>query len=155
MLLAIDIGNTNIVCGIYERQTLRGHWRIATDFSKTSDEYGILFQGLLQTSGIKSEHITGAILSSVVPSLTTTLEQMVEIYFHQLPLIVSAELDTGLRLSYPNPLEIGSDRLVNAAAAYAQYKTCLIIIDFGTATTFCAVTEAGDYLGGVIAHGLG
>lgn len=155
MLLAIDIGNTNIVWGVYDKQTLKGHWRIATDSSKTSDEYGLLFQGLLHTAGVKSGTITGAILSSVVPSLTTAVEQMVEMYFHQLPLMVSAELDTGLRLNYPNPREIGSDRLVNAAAAYAHYKTGLIIIDFGTATTFCAVTEAGEYLGGVIAPGLG
>src|SRR5262245_12271993 len=115
MLLAIDIGNTNVLWGIYEKEVLRGHWRIATDSSKTADEYGHLCLGLLETAGIRSELITGAILASVVPSLTATFEQMVETYFHQLPLIVSADLDSGLTLNYPNPGEIGSDRIVNAA----------------------------------------
>lgn len=155
MLLAIDIGNTNVLWGIYEKEVLRGHWRIATDSSKTADEYGHLCLGLLETAGIRSELITGAILASVVPSLTATFEQMVETYFHQLPLIVSADLDSGLTLNYPNPGEIGSDRIVNAAAAYARYQGTLIIVDFGTATTFCTVSHSGEYLGGVIAPGLG
>ena len=155
MLIAVDIGNSNIVWGLYEQRTLKGHWRLATDASKTADEYGLLFRGLLETEGLQTSHITGAILSSVVPSLTNTFEEMIESYFHHLPLVVSAELDLGLRVLYPNPQEIGSDRLVNAAAAYAHYRTSLIIVDFGTATTFCAVTQGGDYLGGAIAPGLG
>jgi type III pantothenate kinase len=155
MLLAVDIGNTNVMWGVYEGETLKGHWRIATDFCKTADEYGLLFLGLLRTVGREATDVTGAILSSVVPSLTGTFEQMIENYFGRIPLIVSTELDMGLTLNYPNPKEIGSDRLVNAAAAYARYRTALIIVDFGTATTFCAVTQSGGYLGGAIAPGLG
>ncbi|HJU03880.1 MAG TPA: type III pantothenate kinase [Nitrospiraceae bacterium] len=154
MLLAIDIGNSNVVWGVYEHTSLKGHWRIATDSSKTADEYGYLFLGLLKTARVDADRITGAIVSSVVPSLTATFEQMVETYFHQLPLLVSAELDSGLTLHYPNPREIGSDRIVNAAAAYARYRCALIIVDFGTATTFCTVSQSGNYLGGVIAPGL-
>jgi type III pantothenate kinase len=155
MLLAIDIGNTNIVCGIFENRTLTGHWRLATDTSKTADEYGLLFVGLLRNADLPPSRITAAIVSSVVPSLTNVIEQMIETYFHRLPLIVSADVDTGLSVAYPNPAEIGSDRLVNAAAAYALYRTNLIIVDYGTATTFCAVTQSGVYLGGAIAPGLG
>jgi type III pantothenate kinase len=155
MLLAIDIGNTNIVWGIYEGQALKGHWRLATDASKTADEYGILFVNILQQAGIGAEQITDAILSSVVPSLTAVFDEMVETYFKHTPLIVSSDLDMGIGIAYPNPREIGSDRLVNAAAAYARYRTCLIIVDFGTATTFCAVSPSGEYLGGAIAPGLG
>ena len=154
MLLAIDIGNTNVVCGVYDQGSLKGHWRLATDWSKTADEYGYLFVGLLQTAGIRAEQITGAILSSVVPPLTAAFEQMVETYFRQLPLMVSADMDTGLTLAYPNPREIGSDRIVNAAAAYARYRCALIIVDFGTATTFCTVNQSGEYIGGAIAPGL-
>ena len=117
MLLALDIGNSTVVWGLFERQTLKGHWRIATDLSKTSDEYGIIFVNLLSTADLSPDHVTGAILSSVVPSQTGSFEHMVERYFHRLPLIVSAELDTGLTLKYKHPHEIGSDRLVNAAAA--------------------------------------
>lgn len=154
MLLAIDIGNSNIVWGVYEGEALRGHWRVATDTNKTSDEYGLLFLGLLEMAGIRGDRVSGAILSNVVPSLTSTFEQMVGSYFHQLPYIVSADSDTGLAIRYSNPAEIGGDRLVNAAAAYARYQTALIIIDFGTATTFCAITHIGEYLGGAIAPGL-
>jgi len=155
MLLAIDIGNTTVVWGIYEGQALKGHWRLATEASKTSDEYGILFVNILQQAGIDTNQITDAILSSVVPSLTAVFDEMVETYFKHTPLIVSSDLDMGIQIAYPHPGEIGSDRLVNAAAAYARYKTCLIIVDFGTATTFCAISSRGEYLGGAIAPGLG
>lgn len=155
MLLAIDIGNTTVVWGIYEGRTLRGHWRLATDASKTADEYGILLVNILEQAGIDTEQISDAIVSSVVPSLTGVFDEMVETYFKRTPLIVSSDLEMGLQIAYPNPGEIGSDRLVNAAAAYARYKTCLIIVDFGTATTFCAINQHGDYLGGAIAPGLG
>jgi type III pantothenate kinase len=155
MLLAIDIGNTNVVWGIYEGRTLKGHWRLATEASKTADEYGILFVNILEQSGIDAGRISDAIVSSVVPSLTAVFDEMVETYFKRTPLIVSSDLDMGLQITYPNPREIGSDRLVNAAAAYARYKTCLIIVDFGTATTFCAISQHGEYFGGAIAPGLG
>jgi len=155
MLLVVDIGNTNIVWGVYEDRTLAAHWRIATDVKKTSDEYGILFASLLAAVGIPTQRLTGAIVSSVVPALTGTVEQMLEEYFYQRALVVSSNTDTGLTLRYDNPKEIGSDRLVNAAAAYHKYRRDLIIVDFGTATTFCAITAEGQYLGGVIAPGLG
>jgi type III pantothenate kinase len=155
MLLVVDIGNTNIVWGIYEDRTLAAHWRIATDVKKTSDEYGILFANLLAATGIPTQRLTGAIVSSVVPALTETVEQMLEQYFYQRALVVSSNTDTGLILRYDNPKEIGSDRLVNAAAAYHKYRRDLIIVDFGTATTFCVITAEGHYLGGVIAPGLG
>lgn len=155
MLLAIDIGNTNIVWGIYREGTLVAHWRLATDAKKTSDEYGVLFLSLLAHSGQLATQISGAILSSVVPALTGSFEAMIETYFYRNPLIVSAETPTGLTLKYANPKEIGSDRIVNAAAAYHKYHRDLIVVDFGTATTFCVITKSGEYLGGVIAPGLG
>jgi type III pantothenate kinase len=148
MLIVVDIGNTNIVWGVYDDRTLAAHWRLATDVKKTSDEYGILFANLLTAAGIPSQRLSGAIISSVVPALTETIENMLE-------LIVTSDMDTGLTLRYANPKEIGSDRLVNAAAAYHKYRRNLIVVDFGTATTFCAITAEGHYLGGVIAPGLG
>lgn len=154
MLLAIDIGNSQVVCGVFEDQTLHGSWYLATDRTKTSDEYGILLVSLLGNIGVQSNQVTASIISSVVPPLTPTFEHMTETFFHHLPLIVSSDLPLGLTLRYDNPQEIGTDRLVNAAAAYDRYNTCLIIVDFGTATTFCAVTKQGEYLGGAIAPGL-
>ncbi len=155
MLLCIDIGNTNIVWGVFDQRTLKGHWRIATDPRKTADEYGALFLSLLNNAGISAHLISDVILSSVVPTLTGTFESMAASLFDRPPLVASSEMDSGLKLRYKNPAEIGSDRIVNAAAAYDRYKTDLIIVDFGTATTFCAVSKAGEYLGGVIAPGLG
>lgn len=155
MLLAIDIGNSNIVWGVFDAQDLRGHWRLATDQHRTENEYGILFLNLLERAGYSAAQISGAIISSVVPVLTSTFEAMVQAYFSCIPLIVTSDIDSGLTLRYTNPGEIGSDRIVNAAAAHARYHANLIIVDFGTATTFCVVTGAGEYLGGVIAPGLG
>ncbi len=154
MLLALDIGNSHVVAGMFEGQTLRAHWRVATDQSKTADEYGALLLSLLRMADLAPSRITGVILSSVVPPMTPLFQAMAEVYFRRSPLVVTADLDTGLTVAYPNPREIGSDRLVNAAAAYDRYKTSLIVVDFGTATTFCAVTQAGEYLGGAIAPGL-
>lgn len=155
MLLTIDIGNTNVVWGLFEGSTLRGHWRLATESRRTDNEYGILFLNLLQQAGFSPAQITGCIFSSVVPALTATFESMLQTYFHHTPVIVGPETDSGLTMRYANPKEIGSDRIVNAAAAYARYRSDLIIVDFGTATTFCAVTKSAEYLGGVIAPGLG
>ena len=155
MLLVVDIGNTNVVLGIYDGLALKAHWRLATDAKTTSDEYGILFSNLLASAGILPLQISGAIVSSVVPALTGTFETLIEQYFHQQPMFVTSETDTGLTIRYANPKEIGSDRLVNAAAAYHKYRRDLIIVDFGTATTFCVVTKNAEYLGGVIAPGLG
>ena len=155
MLLAIDIGNTNIVLGLFDGLRLLAHWRIATDPKTTADEYGALCLNLISRNGRGPEHVTDAIMSSVVPALTGTFESMVETYFQCTPLIVSSDMDTGLILKYTIPKEIGSDRLVNAAAAYHKFRRDLIIVDFGTATTFCAVTQDGEYRGGAIAPGLG
>lgn len=155
MLLVVDIGNTNIVWGLFKESDLVAHWRVSTDTQKTSDEYGVLFSSLLTHAGYLPEQITGAIVSSVVPALTAPFETMIGEYFGHAPLIVSANLDTGLVLKYANPTEIGSDRLVNAAAAYHKYRRDLIVVDFGTATTVCVVTQNGEYLGGAIAPGLG
>src|SRR5512143_1939807 len=155
MLLVIDIGNTNVVLGVYDGAVLNAHWRLATDAKTTSDEYGILLTNLLASAGLLPVHISAAIMSSVVPALTSTFETLIEQYFHQRPMVVTAETDTGLRIRYANPKEIGSDRLVNAAAAYHKYRRDLIVVDFGTATTFCTITKDGEYLGGVIAPGLG
>jgi type III pantothenate kinase len=154
MLLAIDIGNTNVVAGIFDGSTLLIHWRLATDPKTTADEYGVLCLSLMARDGRIPEHITGAIISSVVPALTETFESMVETSFGCTPITVSPDMDTGLTLNYSNPKEIGSDRIVNAAAAYEKFRRDLIIVDFGTATTFCAVNRDGEYLGGVIAPGL-
>ena len=154
MLLVVDVGNTNIVWGVYDDRTLTAHWRLATDVKKTSDEYGILFSNLLAAAGIPAQRLSSAVISSVVPALTGTIEDMLGQHFHLKPMIVTSETDTGLTLRYANPKEIGSDRLVNAAAAYHKYRCDLIVVDFGTATTFCAITAEGHYLGGVIAPGL-
>lgn len=155
MLLAIDIGNTNIVLGLFDDSTLLAHWRISTDPKTTSDEYGALCLSLIGRKGYAPEQVSDTIISSVVPALTGTFESLVGTYFQHTPLIVSSDMDTGLVLKYTNPREIGSDRIVNAAAAYHKFARDLIIVDFGTATTFCAVTQTGDYLGGAITPGLG
>ena len=154
MLLTIDVGNTQIVFGVFERHTLHSSWRLATDHTKTADEYGIIFTSLIRESGVPAGDIRGTIISSVVPPLTPTIESMVETFFQHSPLIVSSDFPFGLTLAYPTPQEIGTDRLVNAAAAFACYRTDLIIVDFGTATTLCTVTKDGRYLGGAIAPGI-
>lgn len=154
MLLTIDIGNSHITWGVFDHGSLKGSWRLANETTKTSDEYGILFVSLLGNTGIHVKDIEGSIISSVVPPVTQILEQVAETFFHHCPLLVNSEFPLGLKLRYDNPQEIGTDRLVNAAAAYNCYKTSLIIVDFGTATTFCAVTRQGEYLGGAIAPGL-
>ena len=155
MLLAIDIGNTNVVGGIFEGSTLLTHWRLATNPKTTADEYGVLCLSIMGRSGHAPQQVTGAIISSVVPALTETFESMIQTSFDCTPITVSSDMDIGLTLKYSNPKEIGSDRIVNAAAAHEKFRRDLIIVDFGTATTFCAVSRAGEYLGGVIAPGLG
>ncbi|MBM4138712.1 MAG: type III pantothenate kinase [Nitrospira sp.] len=154
MLAAIDIGNTTVMWGVFEGTSLLAHWRLATNPTATVDEYGMLCMNLLTRTGQAPDKVTGAIISSVVPSLTELFETMVSSYFGCSPLIVTSDMDTGLMLRYKNPREIGSDRIVNAAAAYHKFHRDLVIVDFGTATTFCAVTKDGDYLGGAIAPGL-
>lgn len=154
MLLAIDIGNSHIVCGVFHDSTLISHWRLSSDHSKTPDEYSIVLRSLLQSHKIQPEDILGCIVTSVVPPLTHIFDLLAQSLIGQPPLIVTSACPHGLILRYSNPEEIGTDRLVNAAAAFASYRRSVIIVDFGTATTFCIVTQEGEYLGGTIAPGL-
>src|SRR2546422_1547516 len=148
MLLAIDIGNTNIVWGVFDGAKLLADWRVGTDHSKTTDEYAILLLELLRVKGISPDRVKGVILSSVVPPLTPVFEELSEAYLHYPPLIVSHELGSGLTIKSLNPREVGSDRIVNAAAAYRRYGGPIIIVGFRTAPPLCAVTAAGEDLGG-------
>lgn len=155
MLLVMDIGNSNIVMGLYDGDELRHHWRVATDRNKTEDEYGMLATNLFQSVNLLPSQVSGVILSSVVPPLNFTIERMCEKYFRQKPLVVGPGIKTGLNIKYEYPREVGSDRIVNAVAAIHHYGTPLIVVDFGTATTFCYVDERGQYWGGAIAPGIG
>lgn len=154
MLLAIDIGNTSIVIGVFEGESLLSSWRLSTRTDRTHDEYGIMIIDLLTLNEIKAGVIDGIIISSVVPPLSHVFEEMSEKYFDRRPMVVSSELDTGIKILYRKPEEVGADRIVNASAAYHIYGGPIIIVDFGTATTFCYVTSKGEYLGGVISPGL-
>lgn len=154
MLLVIDIGNTHVVFGVFKNEKLIGEWRIATHLHKTSDEYGILFTDLLTAGKVRPSRLKGAILSSVVPPLTPIFQEMSEKYFNLKAMVVTHALKTGLKIQYDHPKEVGADRIVNAAAAYRLYGGPVIIVDLGTATTFCVVSEKGEYLGGAIAPGL-
>lgn len=155
MLLVVDIGNSNIVLGTYENKKLQQHWRISTDRQRTGDEYGMLINNLFNYHQMKIKDIEAIIISSVVPSLIVPFTKMCERYFHVKPLVVGPGTKTGICIKYENPREVGADRIVNAVSAYHKYGGPLIIIDFGTATTFCALTANGDYLGGAIAPGIG
>ncbi len=155
MLLVVDVGNTNIVLGIYNEKELMCHWRISTDRQRTSDEYGIVIYNLFQHMKVDMKQISAVIISSVVPPLIVPLQRMCVRYFGGEPLIVGPGIKTGVRIHYENPREVGADRIVNAVGAYDKYGGPLILVDFGTATTFCAVAENGDYLGGAIAPGIG
>ncbi len=154
MLLAIDIGNTNVVLGVYDKERLVEHWRVGTNTQITPDEYAMTFKDLFSFAGLEFRQITGVIISTVVPPLLPVMTEMSKKYFHLDPMVVTHEMKTGITIRYDNPREIGADRIVNAAAAYKLYGGPLIIIDFGTATTFCAVTKNGEYLGGAITPGV-
>ncbi|WP_029097993.1 type III pantothenate kinase [Brevibacillus thermoruber] len=155
MLLVMDVGNSNIVMGLYAGEELRHHWRIATDRNKTEDEYGMLVRSLFDSVGLTLDQVDGVIISSVVPPLNFTIERMCDKYFRIKPLIVGPGIKTGLNIKYEYPREVGSDRIVNAVAAIHHYGVPLIVVDFGTATTFCYVDERGQYWGGAIAPGIG
>ena len=154
MLLAIDIGNTNIIFGIYDNEHLIASSRIATHRDQTEDEYGITLNSLLLYHGVKPGDIKGGIISSVVPTLTNILERMCNKYLSIKPLIVGPGTKTGINIKYENPREVGADRIANTIAAYNKYGGPVIIVDFGTATTFDAVSHDLDYLGGAIAPGI-
>jgi len=155
VLLVIDVGNTNIVLGVFQEKDLLYHWRISTDRQRTADEYGILIYNLFQHNRMDMKHVRSVIISSVVPPLIVPLQRMCVRYFGGDPLIVGPGIKTGIRIHYENPREVGADRIVNAVGAYEKFGGPLIIVDFGTATTFCAIAENGDYLGGAIAPGIG
>ncbi|MCM2357919.1 MAG: type III pantothenate kinase [Geobacteraceae bacterium] len=154
MLLVIDVGNSNIVLGIYENERLVRDWRISTDKSKTTDEYGILVHDLFRLAGIDFAAVKDLIISSVVPTLTGVLEKLSSDYFGRKPYVVGPGIKTGMPIQYDNPREVGADRIVNAVAGYEKFRTSLIIVDFGTATTFDYVNRKGEYCGGAIAPGL-
>lgn len=155
MLLAIDIGNTNAVLGLFDGQRLVAHWRLTTLHEQTVDEYGILIRNLFAVDQIDPDSIHGIIISSVVPQLDSTLEEVALRYFGRPPLFVRPETLTGIPLLYDNPQEVGADRMVNAVAAHAKYGGPCVVVDFGTAITFDAISRQGEYLGGIIAPGLG
>ena len=154
MLLVIDVGNSNIVLGIYDGDSLLKNWRISTDKSKTTDEYGILLHDLFRISAVPFASVAGIIISSVVPTLTGVLEKLSLQYFGFKPHVVGPGIKTGMPIHYDNPREVGADRIVNAVAGFEKYRSALIIVDFGTATTFDFVNKKGEYCGGAIAPGL-
>ena len=154
MLLAIDIGNTNVSLGVFDGETLKATWRIATDARRLADEYALLVSNILSLKGVHGEDITDACLCSAAPTLTPTFEEVCRGYFKVTPLTVTAGVKTGVRILYDNPRDVGADRIVDAVAAYRLYGGPVIIVDFGTATVFDAVSSDGDYLGGAIAPGI-
>lgn len=155
MLLVIDVGNTNIVFGIYDDKTLLNNWRIASEKHRTSDEYGLLFEQIFRYHSLEPNDIDSIIISSVVPPLMHTLYNMCIKYFDIIPIVVGPGVKTGMDIKYDNPREVGADRIVNGVAGYEKYGGPLVIVDFGTAITIDAISKEGDYLGGVIAPGIG
>lgn len=155
MLLVIDVGNTNIVLGIYAGTTLQRSWRISTDKRRTVDEYAVLVRDLFALEGIGFATVKDVVISCVVPPLLATLERLCADYFQLKALVVGSGIKTGMPILYDNPQEVGADRIVNAVAAYEKHRCSLIVIDFGTATTFDFITAQGEYLGGAIAPGIG
>jgi type III pantothenate kinase len=155
MLLAIDVGNTNTVIGVYNGDLLVDHWRIGTEREKTADEWSILLRDLFLFDRIRMTDFTGMIISCVVPPILNMLEAMAERYFRVNPLIVGSDIYIGMPILYDNPPEVGADRIVNAVAAYERCRQSTIVVDFGTATTFDYISSKGEYVGGVIAPGIG
>ncbi|WP_297522443.1 type III pantothenate kinase [uncultured Clostridium sp.] len=154
MILLIDAGNTNIVLGLSKNDDYIASWRISTDAKKTSDEYAIQVIQLFNQSNLNPSDVEGIIISSVVPNIMHSIENMVRKCFKKDALIIGPGIKTGINIKYDNPKEVGADRIVNAVAAYDAYKKSLIVVDFGTATTYCAITANGDYLGGNICPGI-
>jgi type III pantothenate kinase len=155
MLLTIDVGNTNITLGLYEGETLQSAWRLSTVHERMPDEYGLQLLGLLEHAKSAPKDLTGAVMASVVPPLTGTFLKACEKYLDQRPLVVDAGVKTGVRIRYEDPKAVGADRVADAAAVLKLYGGPACVVDFGTATTFNAITAEGDYLGGAIAPGIG
>lgn len=154
MLFVIDVGNTNTVLGVYQGEQLLKHWRIQTHHGRTSDEHGILLRELFHFSGIDPDGIDDAIISCVVPPMERALIGMVEDYFELTPMVVGQSVHPSMPVLYDNPRQVGADRLVNAVAAWTHFQTSLVVVDFGTATTFDAITADGAYKGGAISPGV-
>ena len=154
MILTLDIGNTNIKTALFDGMEMRQYWRISTNRARSSDEYGIVLMDLLNHNGISAGAVDGVIMSSVVPQINFTIEHMCRNYFGHEPMKIEPGVKTGINIKYENPREVGSDRIANAVAAYELYGGPCITIDFGTATTFGAISERGEFLGGAICPGL-
>jgi type III pantothenate kinase len=154
MLLVIDVGNTNTVLGLYKDMKLARSWRLTTDKARTADEWAMVVHELFSLSGLHFPDVSNVIISCVVPPLLNTLEALCDDYFKLKPLVVGPGIKTGMPIQYDNPREVGADRIVNAVAAYAKQQTSLIVVDFGTATTFDYISSRGEYQGGAIAPGL-
>jgi type III pantothenate kinase len=155
MLLAIDVGNTHTVVGLFDGEKLRRHWRLLTEHARTADEYSVVLWNLQRMSGIDPSEIQGIIVSNVVPQMQSTIDAMCAATYGRSPLVVGPGIRTGMPILYDNPREVGADRIVNAVAAYERYRELSIVVDFGTATTFDVVSAKGEYLGGVITPGVG
>jgi len=154
MLLVIDVGNTNTVLGIFEGDRLVEHWRLTSSRSRTTDEYGILLKTLFDMSDVKMQDIHGCIIACVVPPMQGIYEEMVHRYFKLQPLMIGPGVRTGMPILYENPREVGADRIVNAVAAFEIFEGACIVVDFGTAITFDAISDKGEYLGGSICPGI-
>jgi type III pantothenate kinase len=155
MLLAVDVGNTNITLGLYDGATLRDAWRMQTDPARTPDEYELLLRGFLASRGYRPEQVTRTVMASVVPVLSEALRGLLARAFGRLPLIVGPGIKTGITVRYSPPSDVGADRIVNAVAAFARHRTACVVVDFGTATTFDCISGRGEYVGGAIAPGVG
>jgi type III pantothenate kinase len=155
MLLVIDVGNTNTVLGVYVGSNLRGHWRLSTSREQTADEYGILIRNLLALDGMQAGSVKHMMVASVVPPLNGLLEEMAAKYFHLKPVFLGPGTRTGMAIHYDNPQDVGADRIANAVAAFEKLGGPCIVVDFGTAVTFDVVSAKGEYMGGVIAPGIG
>jgi type III pantothenate kinase len=155
MLLTIDVGNTNSVLGVFRGEELIAHWRLTTAREQTVDEYGVLTRNLFAFAGLDRDAISGVIISSVVPPVNWTLGEMARVYLGKKALFVEPGIKTGMAILVDNPLELGADRIVNGVAAFHKYRGPCIVVDFGTAITFDAISARGEYLGGVIAPGIG
>ncbi len=154
MLLAVDVGNTNTVLGAFEGGRLRQHWRVETNHGRTADECGIQVRQLFQADGLDTRAVDAVVVSNVVPPLTPTLHRMTQRYFGVKALFVGPGVKTGMPILYDHPHEVGADRIVNAVAAWDRWACGLIVVDFGTATTFDAISQRGEYLGGAICPGI-
>ncbi|HEX8907930.1 MAG TPA: type III pantothenate kinase [Anaeromyxobacteraceae bacterium] len=155
MLLAVDVGNTNTVLGAFEGKVLRRHWRVVTDHQRTADEYGIQLLQLFAAEALDPRAVDAVVVSTVVPPLAATFSRMSERYFGVKPLFVGPGVKTGMPILYEDPREVGADRIVNAVAAWDRWACGMVVVDFGTATTFDAVSQRGEYLGGAICPGIG